>query len=130
MNYIEEGSVWLMIKQQKTLADTLNEAPLSPFHMRIVVVVGMGFFTDAYSLFIIGPALSLLKPQWHPNALEVQLLSSVALLASFIGAIVFGRIADSVGRRAIYGWQMLAIALLTLVTAFAAEMVTLIIVRG
>ncbi len=119
-----------MIKQQRTLTDTLNDAPLSPFHLRIVAVVGLGFFTDAYSLFIIGPALSLLKLEWHPNATETQLLSSVALLASFVGAIVFGRIADRVGRRAIYGWQMLAIALLTLITTFAPEMITLIIARG
>lgn len=119
-----------MSKQQQTLVDTLNDAPLSPFHMRIVIVVGLGFFTDAYALFIVGPALSLLKTEWHPSSIETQLLSSVALLASFIGAIVFGRLADRVGRKAIYGWQMLAIALLTLATMVAPEMITLIIFRG
>ncbi|HEY0754594.1 MAG TPA: MFS transporter [Ktedonobacteraceae bacterium] len=115
-----------MIKQNVTLADTLNRAPLSPFHLRIVLVVGMGFFTDAYNLFIIGPALSLLKP----DATESKILSSVALLASFVGAIVYGRIADRVGRKAIYGGQMLAIAVLTLASAFSPEVITLIISRA
>lgn len=119
-----------MIKQNTTLADTLNNAPLSPFHMRIVAVVGMGFFTDAYNLFIITPALALLKPELHPSAIETQLLSSMALLASFLGAIVFGRIADRMGRRAIYGWQALAMAVLALACAFAPNMITLIICRG
>lgn len=126
----EERNVCFMLKQQKTLVDTLNDAPLSPFHLRIVVVVGLGFFTDAYSLFIIGPALSLLKPEWHPSVTETQLLSSVALLASFFGAIIFGRMADRVGRRAMYGWQMLIIALLTLATTLAPGMAILIILRG
>lgn len=115
-----------MLKQNVTLADTLNNAPLSPFHLRIVAVVGMGFFTDAYNLFIIGPALALLKP----DPTVSKLLSSIALLASFAGAIVFGRIADRVGRRAIYGWQMLALALLGLLSAFAPEVITLIIIRA
>ena len=120
----------LMLKQNVTLADTLNNAPLSPFHLRVVAVVGMGFFTDAYDLFIMSPALALLKPELHPSATETQLLSSVALLASFAGAIIFGRIADRVGRRAIYGWQALAMAVLALACAFAPNMLLLIICRG
>ncbi|HEY3992477.1 MAG TPA: MFS transporter [Ktedonobacteraceae bacterium] len=119
-----------MLKQNGTLADTLNNAPLSPFHLRVVGVVGMGFFTDAYDLFIMTPALALLKPELHPSSTEMQFLSSMALLASFVGAIIFGRIADRVGRRAIYGWQALALAVLALACAFAPNMLTLIICRG
>ena len=119
-----------MMKQHATLADTLNNAPLSPFHMKIVAVVGIGFFTDAYNLFIMTPALALLKPEWHPSATETQFLSSIALLASFMGAIIFGRIADRVGRKAIYGGQMLAMAFLSLACMFAPNMVILILLRG
>jgi MFS transporter, PHS family, inorganic phosphate transporter len=34
----------------------LDEASLSRFHMRAVVASGVGFFTDAYDLFVIGIA--------------------------------------------------------------------------
>ncbi len=38
----------------------LDEASLSRFHLRAVLVSGMGFFTDAYDLFIIGIASTLI----------------------------------------------------------------------
>jgi len=38
------------------LAAALDEAALSRFHLWAVVASGMGFFTDAYDLFVIGIA--------------------------------------------------------------------------
>ncbi|HMG64051.1 MAG TPA: hypothetical protein VK599_13975, partial [Streptosporangiaceae bacterium] len=57
-------------------------------------VSGMGFFTDAYDLFVIGIVVVLLKPEWGLSTTQVSLLNSVTLAASAVGAIVFGRIAD------------------------------------
>ncbi len=119
-----------MLKPNTTIAETLNRAPLSPFHMRIVAVVGMGFFTDAYDLFIITPALSVLKPLWHLDNAAMQLPSSIALLTSCVGAIFFGRMADRVGRKAIYGLQALGLALFALATAFAPNLFMLILLRA
>ena len=46
--------------QSGDLAAALDEAPLSRFHLRAVVASGMGFFTDAYDLFVIGIASTLI----------------------------------------------------------------------
>ena len=51
--------------QSGDLVAALDEAPLSRFHLRAVVASGMGFFTDAYDLFIIGVASALIKGDWH-----------------------------------------------------------------
>ena len=88
----------------------LDESPMSGFHFKTVITAGMGFFTDAYDLFIIGVVMSLLKPIWHVGKLEEGLVESTALLASAIGALLFGRVADMLGRKRIYGvkcwsWQ-------------------------
>jgi len=45
--------------------------------------------------------------------------SSLALLASAVGAIVFGHIADKLGRRKIYGYEVLVLAPGALASAFA-----------
>ena len=42
-----------------TVTDLLNEAPQSKFHRRTVVISGVGFFTDAYDLFVIGTVATL-----------------------------------------------------------------------
>ncbi len=40
--------------RHRDLVTALDEASLSRFHMRAVVASGVGFFTDAYDLFVIG----------------------------------------------------------------------------
>ena len=46
----------------QTVTDLLNEAPSSKFHRRTVIISGVGFFTDAYDLFVIGTAAALVTP--------------------------------------------------------------------
>src|SRR5512146_212323 len=88
-----------------SLTNALDEAPLSLFHIRAFLTAGMGFFTDAYDLFIIGIAMTLIRDQWHLSASQVGLLGSATLLATLAGAFVFGRIADVMGRKAVYGLE-------------------------
>src|SRR5713226_5254578 len=88
----------------------LDESPMSRFHLKTVITAGMGFFTDAYDLFIIGLVSSILKPVWRISTLEISLLSSTALLAAALGAVIFGRIADRRGRKFVYGYELLVLA--------------------
>ena len=43
-----------LVTAAPTVTDLLNEAPTSKFHRRTVIISGVGFFTDAYDLFVIG----------------------------------------------------------------------------
>ena len=36
----------------------MDKAKLSPLHWKIMFISGMGFFTDAYDLFIIGVVMA------------------------------------------------------------------------
>src|SRR6478609_2002417 len=94
--------------EAKTLITALDEASLGRFHMRAVVVSGMGFFTDAYDLFVIGIASALITTQWHLSSGRLALLNSTMLAAAFLGAFVFGRLADLAGRKRVY-WMVAAI---------------------
>ncbi len=85
----------------------MDNAGISREHWKIVFISGMGFFTDAYDLFIIGVVMSLLKPLWHVARIEEALVESTALIASALGALLFGRVADMVGRKRIYGVEVL-----------------------
>src|SRR5512135_3044512 len=88
--------------QARDLIAALDEASLSKFHLRAVLVSGMGFFTDAYDLFVIGIASTLIAKDWHLSSGRLALLNSVMLAAAFLGALVFGRFADLVGRKRVY----------------------------
>lgn len=107
----------------------MDESKVTRLHWRVMFISGMGFFTDAYDLFIIGMVMAILKEQWHPTALYVGLVTSTSLLASAIGALFFGRIADMFGRKRIYGYECLVLSAGALLSAFAPDILWLIVFR-
>lgn len=111
------------------VAQVLNDAPLGLFHLRAVIISGMGFFTDAYDLFIIGAAVVLISAQWHLTATMTGLLGSTALIAAFVGAFLFGRLADVFGRKTIYGLVAVLMAFGALASAFSPSIWWLLIFR-
>jgi MFS transporter, PHS family, inorganic phosphate transporter len=88
--------------QSRDLVAAMDEASLSRFHLRAVVASGMGFFTDAYDLFVIGIASTLIAKDWNLGSGQLSVLNSTMLAAAFVGAFVFGRYADVVGRKRVY----------------------------
>ncbi len=107
----------------------LDTAPLTRFHYRAALTAGVGFFTDAYDLFVVGAVLVILKTQWHLSASQASLASAAALGAAFVGAVVFGRIADVFGRRRIYGLEAAIMVVGALGSAFSPTFLWLIVFR-
>src|SRR3984885_9851330 len=107
----------------------MDNAKISSHHWKIMLISGMGFFTDAYDLFIIGVVMSLVKPIWHTGKLEESLVDSTALLAAAIGALLFGRVADMLGRKRIYGVEVLVLAFGAIGCAFSPNIWWLIGLR-
>ena len=99
-----------------SISDLLNDAPRSRFHRRAVVISGMGFFTDAYDLFVISTVAVLVKSQWHLSTSQTSWVAGSTILAAFIGALVFGRIADILGRKSVY----VTVAVIMIVGAVAS----------
>ncbi len=84
------------------------------------MISGLGFFTDAYDLFIIGVVTGILVLSgWNKfSTLETSLLDSTALLSAVIGALIFGRLLDKLGRKAIYGLELIILVVGALGSAF------------
>ena len=107
----------------------LDEAPLSGFHRRAVLTAGMGFFTDAYDLFIVGAASTLIAAQWHLSTAQTGLINSISLLGAFLGAFFFGRVADLAGRKRTYGLLAVLMVVGALASAFAPDLACLLVFR-
>ena len=109
--------------------DALDDSKITRFQYKIMFISGMGFFTDAYDLFIIGVVVAILKPQWHLSTGQVSLLNSATLAASAAGALIFGRVADILGRKKIYGYEVLILAIGAIASAFAPNYTFLLLSR-
>ncbi len=112
-----------------TVSEALDNAPLSAFHRRAVVVSGVGFFTDAYDLFVISTVAALVAAQWHLSTSQTSWVLGSAILGAFVGATVFGRVADLVGRKKIYLLVAIIMVLGAVASALATSLLFLILAR-
>jgi MFS transporter, PHS family, inorganic phosphate transporter len=107
----------------------LDNSGISRFQLKIMFISGMGFFTDAYDLFVIGIVVYLIKPEWHLTTGQISWLNSATLIASAFGAILFGRVADMLGRKRIYGYEVLILAIGAIASAFSPNLLFLLVCR-
>ena len=89
----------------------------------------MGFFTDAYDLFVIATVATLVKTQWHLSTTQVSWVTGSAILAAFFGAMIFGRIADVIGRKSIYVLVAVIMIIGAVTSALAPSFWVLVIAR-
>jgi MFS family permease len=115
--------------QGSSVTDRLNEAPPSRFHRRTVIISGVGFFTDAYDLFVIATAAALVAVQWHLSTLQTSWVTGAAILGAFVGAFTFGRIADVIGRKKVYVTVAVIMVFGALASAFAPGFLWLVAAR-
>lgn len=106
-----------------------EETALGKFHAKMVLTAGIGFFTDAYDLFIIGIVTSILAPIWHLSTLEVAFLNGAALASAAFGAVFFGFFSDRYGRKKLYGFEVLILFLGAVLSAFSVSFAWLLIAR-
>ncbi len=116
-------------KIRKELLSRVDDIGVVKHHVKTMFTSGMGFFTDAYDLFIIGVVIALLTPIWHLTPYEVALLGSTSLISAALGAFIFGKAADIFGRKAIYGIEVIILTIAAIGSAFSQNIIQLIIWR-
>jgi len=126
MTYKQQGD---NDKTISSLYRTLDEVSINRKHWLTVLTAGMGFFTDAYDLFIIGTVTAILTPIWHLTTGELSILNSISLLAAVLGALVFGKLMDRLGRKAVYGIEIILLVFGAAASAFSPNFITLLAFR-
>lgn len=107
----------------------MSRTDMQRSHWRVIFTAGMGFFTDAYDLFIIGVVTALLTPVWHLSVAQVALLNGSALLAAALGAICFGLLSDRLGRKKLYGIEVIILFFGAIASALAPSFWWLFVAR-
>jgi MFS transporter, PHS family, inorganic phosphate transporter len=125
----EEGAFMESGPAAPSVIDLLNDAPRSKFHRRTVLVSGVGFFTDAYDLFVISTVATLVATQWGLSTFQTSWVTGSAILGAFFGAITFGRLADVFGRKKVYTIVAAIMIAGALASAAAPGFVWLVVAR-
>ncbi|KAM4058635.1 major facilitator superfamily protein [Hirsutella rhossiliensis] len=96
----------------------IDKAPFGWYHVRACVVAGVGFFTDSYDIFTASLLTIMLGIVYYPGSGVMPANSDNAIkLATSAGTVVgqlgFGYLADVVGRKRIYGLELIVIIFAT-----------------
>ncbi|KAF2463558.1 MFS general substrate transporter [Lindgomyces ingoldianus] len=116
-------------KRRKWALQTIDAAP---FQVWVVVVAGIGFLTDAFDIF----ALNVVTPMigyvyWPdnkdhdgvptvPESIATSMLCAT-LAGTMFGQIAFGFAADILGRRKMYGLELLIVIVATILMVMSSN---------
>ena len=109
----------------------IDEQRFQAFHWRAVLTTGLGVFCDGYDLSALGLVLPDVLASYHVGqltSLQSSILSAAALVASAIGALVFGALGQK-GRKRFYGYDVLILGVGAIAQAFAPAFAWLVAAR-
>src|SRR5947199_4633828 len=103
----------------RNVEDVLREGGLSRFHKKAILVTGAAWTFVAMEILLVGFVAPIFTGIWQLDGRMQGLVNSAALAGSLCGSLVLGRLADRIGRRAIFQYAILWYAAFTALTAFA-----------
>ncbi|KAI8614650.1 major facilitator superfamily domain-containing protein [Chytriomyces sp. MP71] len=106
-----------------------DEAQLGWFHLRAVIVSGVGCVhnVDAYDIFVISQGLPMIYQLDfngnYPNGVHVDAwMKASTNWGNFVGQIGFGILGDQLGRKKMYGVELIIMIVCTLGSALASSL--------
>jgi putative MFS transporter len=88
---------------------------------RIFVIGGLGYMFDAWDVVLNGYLTPLVGASWHLSTGERSLVATANLLGMAVGAVVWGTVADRVGRRKAFSLTLLVFALFSVLAALSTS---------
>ncbi|KAI8365517.1 phosphate:H+ symporter [Blakeslea trispora] len=115
------------LERRRIALDEIDNAKFGWFHIRACIVSGIGFFTDAYDIFAINLVSSMIGWvyfQSNNNKTPYNVDTAIKVSCSVgtvIGQLGFGYLADRVGRKRMYGVELMIIIIGTVGQALAGN---------
>ncbi|MGE0829887.1 MAG: MFS transporter, partial [Hyphomonadaceae bacterium] len=109
----------------------LDRLPWSRFHTLVVVALGVTWILDGLEVTLIGalsPAIAS-KSALNLSDVQIGLLGSAYTAGAVLGALVFGRLTDKLGRKRLFTITVLVYLLATLASGFAWDFWSLAVFR-
>ncbi|KAL4815473.1 major facilitator superfamily domain-containing protein [Aspergillus spinulosporus] len=94
------------------------------FQWVVVLVAGVGFFLDGYTLFASNIALPMISyVYWHEDTSSFRLtcINIATLAGTLLGQVLFGYLADRNGRKKMYGVELALLIASTLGVVMSSE---------
>ncbi|MDO5700258.1 MAG: MFS transporter [Bowdeniella nasicola] len=104
-----------------TAYEQIDAAPLTSNQKSLIALLAVGNLSEFFDMFLIGFVVALLIEPWNLTGFEEGTLLACSGLATVLGAVAWGRIADSIGRRRALFWCILTFVSFTALTLLTPE---------
>ncbi len=111
------------------LGESLDQARFSRLHFRFWLLAALGILLDGFDFFIIGVASPLLAEDFGLTAAEKGLVTAAAIVGAIFGAGLLGPLADRLGRRRIFRFDLILFIVFSVACVFAWSVWSLIAFR-
>ncbi len=101
------------------VSEAIDKARFGRFQWTVVVLCALLLIADGYDVFIAGTVLPTLIREWGLSKPEAGALQAWALFGMMFGALVFGPLADKIGRKKGIAISFVLFTVSTLLTGFA-----------
>ena len=110
-----------MTTETVDINSVVDNAKFTPFHFNVVAWCLLIILFDGYDLAINGVVLPLLMQDWGLSAVQAGMLASTALAGMMFGAMIFGSLADKIGRKKVIMICIVLFSGLTFAGGFASN---------
>ena len=107
----------------------LDNAKISPLHIKVVALIAAGYFFDVIDLIVLGSLIPDMLQSNFATRPEAAWIGSATVFGMFIGAAGQGEFSDRWGRKTVYQFNLLVFGMFTILGALAPTVFWLIVCR-
>ena len=104
-----------------TALQQIDSRPLTKNQKSLIGLAITGNVAEFFDIFLIGFVVSLLVKPWKLTGVESGIILALSGLGTVVGAILWGRLADKIGRKAAFKWCVITFVVFTVISVFTPD---------